>query len=447
MSMRLRLAAPPIAEAAVLGLALVLFATALGRDALRDWDEATNACVVREMAASGDWLSPRLDGEPFREKPPLLLWLVGLSFHGLGESELAARLPVALFGVGGVLAALLAARRLGGRTAGLLAALLLTTAPQWLRFSRQLMFDVPLATASTFALLGVLEGSVWLTGLGVGAALMIKGVAAWVLPVTLLAALALPGAPHRDIAAGVGLGVGIAAPWHVVELVVQGRPFLTGFIGANLVQRALTAVEGHAAAWWYYLDRIFVRWVDPWHWIGAVAVVSITYRAFRGRAGFGEKLLVVWFWAVLAAFSLARTKLAWYVMPVYPTLAALTAVWLAPRVERSRWARGLVAGLAVLTVSWSVVEVTSGRLANPAADATRAVLHELPPASAVPVLLVASPVPLEAARYYSGRVVRRISSPSEAPAGTWVLADPAGQPPSASLRPVARLGPRILLGP
>src|SRR5947207_5372847 len=62
-------------------------------------DEPRYAAIGREMARSGDWITPRLWGEPWFEKPPLLYWMTGTAFRlGLGE-ELAPRLPVALMSV------------------------------------------------------------------------------------------------------------------------------------------------------------------------------------------------------------------------------------------------------------------------------------------------------------------------------------------------------------
>src|SRR3954452_20994550 len=59
-------------------------------------DEPRYAAIGRAMARSGDWITPRLWGQPWFEKPALLYWMTAAGFRmGLGP-ELAPRLPVAL---------------------------------------------------------------------------------------------------------------------------------------------------------------------------------------------------------------------------------------------------------------------------------------------------------------------------------------------------------------
>jgi hypothetical protein len=91
------------------------------------------------------------------------------AFDGLfGTGEFSSRFPAALFGLLGVVGVFLVGRRLHGRQAGLLAALVLTTAPQWLRFSRQAMLDVPLSASIVFAMLGLIDSSWLLFGVSMG---------------------------------------------------------------------------------------------------------------------------------------------------------------------------------------------------------------------------------------------------------------------------------------
>lgn len=60
-------------------------------------DPLTYACVAKDMAQNGNWLSPMLDGKPYLNKPPLYFWTVGAVFKLLGPSVYAARLPSLLF--------------------------------------------------------------------------------------------------------------------------------------------------------------------------------------------------------------------------------------------------------------------------------------------------------------------------------------------------------------
>ena len=118
-------APPPSWSRDLLLLALafgVIFGFRLGNHPLANPDEGRYAEVPREMLAAGDFVTPRLDGVPYFEKPPLMYWAVAVCLKVLGSSEWSVRAAPALFGLGGVLLTYAAGRRLHGRSAGLLAA-------------------------------------------------------------------------------------------------------------------------------------------------------------------------------------------------------------------------------------------------------------------------------------------------------------------------------------
>src|SRR5213083_3040248 len=64
-----------------------IFFYRLGRPGLGDPDEGRNAEVAREMLAGGDYVTPRLDGVVYLDKPPLFFWTVALSYAAFGVSE------------------------------------------------------------------------------------------------------------------------------------------------------------------------------------------------------------------------------------------------------------------------------------------------------------------------------------------------------------------------
>ncbi|MGH7820231.1 MAG: ArnT family glycosyltransferase, partial [Candidatus Binatia bacterium] len=93
--------APRSTPAWLLALALVLppvvLLTDLGTPSLWDPDEGRHAEIAREMLLTREWLTPRLDFEPYREKLPVFYWLLAASLETFGtRNEGAARLPSAL---------------------------------------------------------------------------------------------------------------------------------------------------------------------------------------------------------------------------------------------------------------------------------------------------------------------------------------------------------------
>src|SRR5690242_8792288 len=108
-------------------VAAAIWFSALGFRTLVKPDEGRYAEIAREMTASGDWITPRLNGIKYFEKPPLQYWATAAAFATFGENDWTARLWAGVTGLCGVLLAGFAARRLYGETAGLLAAAVLGT--------------------------------------------------------------------------------------------------------------------------------------------------------------------------------------------------------------------------------------------------------------------------------------------------------------------------------
>src|SRR5205823_3698154 len=108
--------------------------------------------IPREMVATGDWLTPRLNGVKYFEKPPLHYWLVGAAFRLLGETELAARLPCALAAIGGLLLVYAFGAACFGAETGLLAALMLAVSPLYFILGRMDIIDTPLMVFYTLGM-------------------------------------------------------------------------------------------------------------------------------------------------------------------------------------------------------------------------------------------------------------------------------------------------------
>ena len=80
-------------------IAALLFVPFLGEVHLFDWDELNFAEAAREMLVTGDWLTVKIDYQPFHEKPPFFIWMQAISMSIFGVSEFSARLPNALMGI------------------------------------------------------------------------------------------------------------------------------------------------------------------------------------------------------------------------------------------------------------------------------------------------------------------------------------------------------------
>ncbi len=348
--------------AAVLGLALVLLFFQLGDGSLHDWDEAIYAQVAKEMLGSQTWTTLSWNGLPFFHKPPLYFWLTALTYKVIGVSEFAARLWSAIFGFGVVVLTLLLGVRLHSWIVGATAALLLLVVDQayygyWWNFlslSRVGMLD----TALTFWIIAALavvwesERRPWVTGLiglPVGLAVITKawpGFLAAALP--LVYRLIVRQRRSSDIAswslAALLAGM-VILPWHLWQYALHGPSFLHEYVGVNVTSRLFQAFEGNSGGPLNYLD-ILRRGFSIWGYVWPLAYLWAVWRA-SVRGDRRTWLLLTWITVPLLLFSLAQTKLGWYISIIYPAIALLLALVLAELLTE-RLALGLVACVMLL---------------------------------------------------------------------------------------------------
>jgi 4-amino-4-deoxy-L-arabinose transferase-like glycosyltransferase len=350
---------PWLISIGVLGLALVLVFYHLGDGSLYDWDEAIYAQVAKEMALADTWMSLTWNGTPFLHKPPLYFWLTALTYKMIGVNEFAARLWPAIFGFGVVVLTFVLGMRMRSPLAGATAALLLLVVDQgyygyWWNFlslSRVGMLDTTLTFWIMVALLLVWEadrrpGLIVLIGLPVGMAVMTKawpGFLAAAIPMVIwLIAGQLRSSAFASWAAAALLAVMVILPWHLWQYSVHGPPFLHEYVGVNLTGRLSQALEGNSGGPLDYLD-LLRRGLSIWGYLWPLAYVWAAWKAFA-RGDRRSWLLLAWITLPLLLFSLAQTKLGWYISMVYPAIALLLGLALAELLTE-RLALVLVAGV------------------------------------------------------------------------------------------------------
>ena len=335
----------------------------LGRLPLANPDEARYAQIPREMAAAGDWVTPRLDGVPYFEKPPLVYWFVGGAQRVFGYGEFAARLTPAFFALGGVLLTYAAARRLHGRTAGLAAAVVLGTALIYFVLARILLLDMAvsvLMSATLFCfILGVREPPGarrrWLFyGLYASAALatLTKGLIGFLVTGAVMFLWLLVFNQWKrlrplHLPSGIALFLAIAAPWHV--LAAQRNPEWARFYFVHEHwERFTTTAHARYEPWWYFIPVLLLG-LFPWTgflWSSVREAVAGGWT--RRKENADAWFFVTWAGFIFLFFSKSQSKLIPYILPVFPALAVLIGAWLAGRGARAD-ARRLRVELRVFT--------------------------------------------------------------------------------------------------
>ncbi len=355
----------PLLLAAVLA---VWFGYELGSRTLWSPDEGRYAEIPREMLATGDFLTPRLNGVKYFEKPPLMYWLEAGAIKALGLNEWALRAWPALFALLGCLAVYFAGRALYGRRAGLYAAGVLAISPLYDFMGGILTLDMALTAELTAALCAFLVASRAPPGLrrrlllyafyaGVALAVLTKGLIGVVIPALVVGPWLLLSGEWRllremHLPSGTLVFLAIAAPWHA--LVWRANPEFGQFYFIHEhFGRYLTTAHGRYEPAWFFIPVLLVG-LYPWTAFLSQALRHGVRDLWRERYRHRD----LWFlllWAVVpfVFFSLSSSKLIPYILPIWPPLALLLGRWLAQCWERdippTRLAFGslLVLGLAL----------------------------------------------------------------------------------------------------
>jgi 4-amino-4-deoxy-L-arabinose transferase-like glycosyltransferase len=304
-----------------------------------DPDEGRNAEVGREMAATNDYVVPRLDGLPYLDKPVLFFALEAAVMEVLGPTELAARLPSLVFAV---LTALLAGwfgRELWGASAGTAAATASLAAPLTIAFARTVIFDSLLAFFVSLACVAfymaiekrraLADGAFAWGCLAWGAiafGVLAKGPIAVALPLM----VALPFAAWRRQSravfplAGIAICAALVAPW--VAAMSRAIPeFLHYALVTETWGRLTSGTLRRTGPPWYFIPYL-VGGMFPWSIVAAACwwngrKLRRSDGAFDPRAVF----LFLWIAVPFVFFSLSQSKRPGYVLPLVPAVALLVA--------------------------------------------------------------------------------------------------------------------------
>jgi 4-amino-4-deoxy-L-arabinose transferase-like glycosyltransferase len=324
----------------ILLLLYVCLFSGLGALGLVGPDEPRYAAIARAMAETHDWITPRLWGTPWFEKPVLYYWIAGIAMRIFGVSEFAARLPSALAGLLAVSATAWTALRSYGVGAAWYSLLMLPTSVAMIGFSRAAGPDMLFAGLLTAAMAVAIEmlqtqqpGAFLRIAFGffLGAAVLAKGPAAAILAggATLLWAAASRQwlAPFRFLHPLVVLAFcATALPWYIL-CALRNPDFLRIFIWQHNFERYTTPVFEHRQPVWFYGYMLLLA-VLPW-------IVFLFGALFRGAVRLKQRVAIEsmdlffasWTLFPILFFSFSESKLPGYILPAIPPLFLLLSQW------------------------------------------------------------------------------------------------------------------------
>jgi len=321
---------------------------------LMDDVDAVQAQIARNMLASGDWVTARLDGVVYLEKAPFVYWAIAASYVIFGAHDWAARIPIALSAI--ALSGLTAAFGIWafGKRGGFYAGLCMATCIGLFLFTRVLIPDVMLTftvALAMWAFLRVLEEDephprfwAFVLAANLGLGLLLKSLIGVLFP--LAAGAIYLGITHQLFSAatwrrlrpfsGLLIILLIAAPWHILAT-LRNPPYFVFTLHSGPGQY-------HGFLWFFFINEQLLRflnlryprdyntvprlyfwslhlvWLFPWS-VYFPAIAKLSFRP-EDRAGRTRLLALCLAGFVLVFFTFSTTQ-EYYSMPCYPALALL----------------------------------------------------------------------------------------------------------------------------
>lgn len=344
MSFRISLPGPLVVLLSLLAI-LVSF-DGLGDRKLANPDEGRYSEISREMATSGDFVTPRLNGLKYFEKPPLQYWATAVAFTLFGESDFTARLYSALCGLGCILLIAYTGKRIFDAETGMLAGLVMLSAPYFAALTEIVTLDMGLTFWMTLTVSSLLISQqpstelsrrqwLWMAWAGMAAAVLSKGLIGIIFPA---AALFLYCVFQRNFRllwklewlVGPLVFLAIAVPWFAL-VSIRNPEFPQFFFIHEHFERFLSTVHRREQPWWYFVPILFGGFL-PW----AVTLIPACVQGWRRPAhlcldsgSFAPlKFVLIYSVFMLLFFSKSGSKLPHYILPIFPVLALVIANYL-----------------------------------------------------------------------------------------------------------------------
>ena len=331
-------------------------------------DEGRYAEIPREMIASGDYTTPRLNGLPYFYKPPLFYWMQCASMKAMGYNRFSIRVASSLMAVLGICMTYAAARALYGRRAGWFAAFVLATSILYYVIGLIVTLDMAVSVFMSGAMfsfiVAVKKSGIYRSVLFaaffvfMALAVMTKGIIGILIPCAVAFLYVVSGGISSVIAffknitardwlfifAGIAAFLAITVPWHVLVSVANpATSAAEGVLSKN--------PDGQGFFWYYFIHEHLLRYIDPetsmraqpfWFFLalapaGAIPWISLLPRIVKNTVSGGSVdardcrndflYMAIWICFIVAFFSISSSKLVPYITAIYPAFAFVVGVW------------------------------------------------------------------------------------------------------------------------
>lgn len=359
----------------------IAFLWNLGNTGLIDETEPLFAEASRQIAVTGDWITPYFNGVTRFDKPILIYWCQAIAYKLLGVNSWAVRLPSALAAIALTVLGFYTLRYFGIPNPGKfqdesvttlikdphitrqlwlsawIGAAMIALNPETMAWGRTGVSDMLLSGCTGSALLAFFLGYAqdskpevqerWYLAFYVLAALAVltKGPVGIVVPVLIISTFLLYLGKFREViqemrpVRGFLLFTAITLPWYVLVFLANGENFINSFFGYHNIERFTGVVNGHGAPWYFYFLVVLVGFA-PWSIYLPVAIARLRFwqrKSWQQQPRATHLGLFAWFWfaGIFAFFTIAITKLPSYVLPLMPAAAIIVALFWSDQINRA----------------------------------------------------------------------------------------------------------------
>jgi len=316
-------------------IAALLYFFKLGSFSLYDAAETTYGEFIKNILHSGDWLTLHYNGQIIFDKPPLYYWLAALLSRMIGFNEWAVRFWAALAGVLTAVTTYKLGKTFYNERTGVLSAIIAMTSFQFLIQSRIAELDIVLTLFMLSTILLFYQGYrsgnknyYLLAYLPMALGMLIKGLLAVALPSTAIILFLLikreaGKLKELHIIPGLLIILLVGMPWYIAEYMIHGQVFLEFALGFLFLSRFQGVVSGHTGPWYYYFPAVLLGFA-PWSQFLPFSL----WQSFKRWKNDPELLSLCFMIPAFIVFSIAKTKIPNYILPIFPFLAiGVARVW------------------------------------------------------------------------------------------------------------------------
>ncbi|MBS0185899.1 MAG: phospholipid carrier-dependent glycosyltransferase [Proteobacteria bacterium] len=329
-------------------LATTLFGAFLGSRPLANPDEGRYVEIPREMLLTHDFITPRLNGIKYFEKPVLFYWMEALSLKAFGINEWAARLVPMILALVGVLSIYLMGQFLFSRKTGFYAALTLMTSALYFALAHIVILDMALTTFLSLGLLSFLTGfytpvslkrrlCMYGASFFLGLSFLTKGVVTLALAGPIIVIWLTFYKLWRKLwplylPTSLFIFLLTVLPWHIL-VSLENPEFLWFYFVHEHFLRYTTTLHSRSQPLWFFLPCLIIG-LFPWIFYAFQTLKKIGKTLLKeGFLNEKEGFLLIWTVFTFLFFSISNSKLIPYILPVFPSLSLLIGVFLQTKIQ------------------------------------------------------------------------------------------------------------------